>query len=70
MKSNFTLIFVKILFKVLFRTSLEGRFYSFGKFSRSPALQVKNSPAMWRPGFDLYVGKIPWRRERLPTSVV
>ena len=22
-----------------------------------------------RPGFDLWVGKIPWRRERLPTSV-
>jgi len=22
-----------------------------------------------RPGFDLWVGKIPWRRERLPTPV-
>ena len=22
-----------------------------------------------RPGFDLWVGKIPWRRERLPTLV-
>ena len=22
-----------------------------------------------RPGFDPWVGKIPWRRERLPTSV-
>ena len=28
---------------------------------------VKNPPAMWRPGFDPWVGKIPWRRERLPT---
>ena len=59
MKSNFTLIFVKILFKVLFHTSLEGRylFYGFWKFSRSPALQVKNSPSMretwvWSLGWE------------------
>ena len=37
---------------------------------------VKNPPAMretWvrvrRPGFNPWVGKIPWRRERLPTPV-
>ena len=30
------------------------------------AQQVKNSPAMQRPGFDPWVGKIPWRRERYP----
>ena len=30
---------------------------------------VKNPPAMWRPGFDPWVGKIPWRKERLPTPV-
>ena len=30
---------------------------------------VKNPPAMWRPGFDTWVGKILWRRERLPTAV-
>jgi len=30
---------------------------------------VKNLPAVWRPGFDLWVGKIPWRREWLPTPV-
>ena len=23
----------------------------------------------WRPGFDPWAGKIPWRRERLPTPV-
>ena len=28
---------------------------------------VKNPPAM--PGFDAWVGKIPWRREWLPTPV-
>ena len=30
---------------------------------------VKNTLAMWRPGFDPWVGKIPWRRERLHTPV-
>ena len=24
---------------------------------------VKNLPAVWETGFDLWVGKIPWRRE-------
>ena len=23
----------------------------------------------WRPGFNPWVGKIPWRRERLPTPL-
>ena len=31
---------------------------------------VKNLPAMWKTWFDPWVGKIPWRRERLPTLVV
>ena len=30
---------------------------------------VKNLPAIGRPGFNPWVGKIPWRRERLPTPV-
>jgi len=30
---------------------------------------VKNPLAMWRPGFNPWVGKIPWRREQLPTPV-
>ena len=31
---------------------------------------VKNLPAMWeKTGFDPWVGKMPWRRERLPTPV-
>ena len=30
---------------------------------------VKNPPAMWRLGFDPWVVKIPWRRERLPILV-
>ena len=28
---------------------------------------VKNRLQCRRPGFDPWVGKIPWRRERLPT---
>ena len=31
---------------------------------------VKNLPAMGRPGFDLWFGKILWRRERLPTPSI
>ena len=30
---------------------------------------VKNPPACRRPGFDPRVGKISWRKERLPTPV-
>ena len=30
---------------------------------------VKNLPACGRPGFNPWVGKMPWRRERLPTPV-
>ena len=30
---------------------------------------VKNPPAMWRPGFDPWVGKISWRRKWRPTPV-
>ena len=29
------------------------------------AQMVKSLPAMWETGFDPWVGKIPWRRERL-----
>ena len=30
---------------------------------------VKNPPAMWETQFDCWVGKIPWRKDRLPTPV-
>ena len=33
------------------------------------AQMVKNLLAMWRPGFSLWVGKIPWRRAWQPTPV-
>ena len=31
--------------------------------------KVKNLPATWRSRFDPWVGKIPWRRQWLPTPV-
>ena len=31
------------------------------------AQEVKNPPAMWRPGFDPWVRKTPWRRAWQPT---
>ena len=30
---------------------------------------VKNRLQCWRPGFDPWVGKIPWRKEQLTTPV-
>ena len=30
---------------------------------------VKNLPAVWEPGFDPWVRKFPWRRERQLTLV-
>ena len=33
------------------------------------ALQVKNAPVMQKTRFDSWVGKIPWRRDKLPTPV-
>ena len=33
------------------------------------AQMVKNLPAMWRPRFNPWVGKIPWRRKWLATPV-
>ena len=33
------------------------------------AQMVKNLPTVWRPGFDPWVGKIPWRRPWQPTPI-
>ena len=33
------------------------------------AQMVKNPPAMWETWVRPWVGKIPWRREQLPTTV-
>ena len=33
------------------------------------AQTVRSPPVMQRPGFDPWVGKIPWKRRWLPTPV-
>ena len=51
-------------------TSPGVKFCSTIYFNGLPVAQlVKNLPAMWRPGFDPWVRKIPWRSGRLPTPV-
>ena len=52
-------------------------FYKYKVYSNSTSIKwaslvaqmVKTRPQCRRPGFDPWVGKIPWRREWLPTSV-
>ena len=52
------------------RSAGEGIGYPLQYSWASPVAQlVKNPPATGRPGFDPWAGKIPWRRERLPTPV-
>ena len=52
------------------RSAGEGIGYPF-QFSWASlvAQLVKNLLQCWRSGLDSWVGKIPWRGERLPTSV-
>ena len=50
------------------RSTGEGIGYPLQYFWASLVVQlVKNLPALQRPGFDPWVGKIPWRREWLTT---
>ena len=52
------------------RSAGEGIGYPFRYSWASLVAQlVKNSPECGRPGFDPWVGKMPWRRERLPNPV-
>ena len=53
------------------KSAREGIGYPLQYSWASPVAQlVKKPPAMWeKPGFDPWVGKIPWRKERLPTPV-
>ena len=39
-------------------------------YMASLVAQLVNLPAIWRPGFNPWVGKIPWRRERLSHSSI
>ena len=52
------------------RSAGEGKGYPLQHSWASLVAQLfKNPPAIQRPEFDPWVGKIPWRRERLPTPV-
>ena len=39
------------------------------KWASLLAQMVKNQPSLQGPGFDCWVGEIPWRKECLPTPV-
>ena len=47
-----------------------GRKKKFGKIASFAAQLAKNPHAMRETWVDLWVGKMPWRRERLPTPVL
>ena len=52
------------------RSTAEGIGYPLQYSWASPVAQlVKSLSATCRPGFNLWAGKIPWRRERLPTPI-
>ena len=55
--------------KIVLPCQMDIRLFPFMKGASPMAQRVKNLPAMWRPGFNPWVGKIPWRRERLLTPV-
>ena len=65
---------IRILFQWVNSTLLKfngGKLHTYLiHYWASLVAQLVESPlAMRRPGFDPWVGKIPWRRERLPTPV-
>ena len=52
------------------RSAGEGIGYPLQYSGASPVAQLaKNLLQCRKPGFDPWIGKIPWRRERLPTTV-
>ena len=52
------------------RSPGEGTVYPLQySWSTLMAQVAKNLPEMWRPGFDPWVGKIPWRKAWQPTPV-
>ena len=51
------------------RSAGEGTGYPLQYSWASLVAQLVKNLQCRRPGFDAWVGKIPWRRERLPTPV-
>ena len=54
---------------LLIKSSREKQLVLYKGEASLVAQLVKNLPAYRRPGFGPWVGKTPWRRERLPTPV-
>ena len=54
---------------LLIKSSREKQLVLYKGEASLVAQLVKNLPACRRPGFGPWVGKTPWRRERLPTPV-
>ena len=74
MSSGYVILLNVVLFPLPSCFGSAGELWLSGLFLSSPAFQVaslvaqlvKNLPAMW----ETWIGKIPWRRERLPNSSV
>ena len=49
--------------------SMEAQGFPCGSAGKESACKKESTCNVGRPGFDPWVGKIPWRREQLPTSV-
>ena len=67
---NLSLISLFLCLKCMQNSQWEissGRKKKFGKIVSRVAQLVKNLPSMRETRVDLWVGKIPWRRERPPT---
>ena len=61
---------IKILVAATYWVPFNGSgFVNYFLWASLAAQLVKNPPVMRRPGFSPWVGKIPWRRERLPTPI-
>ena len=66
---NYPLTCGSVTFRVCLKVDFLCHCPSYSYCTFLVAQLVKNPPASGRPGFNPWVGKIPWRRERLPTPV-
>ena len=58
-----------VLLKYIFIRYTESLYTPLSNWASLVAQLVKNPLACRRPGFNSWVGKIPWRREKLPIPV-
>ena len=50
--------------------SMEAQGFPCGSAGKESACKKESTCNVGRPGFDPWVGKIPWRREQLPTPIL